>query len=114
MVKGRKCRQEVPGSMCRCSCEALGKTPEHVELLGDGLSRHGRAQSLLCPGADRLHSKKTMTVIPQSFSGGPEIQQGHCMKNTLKKTFEIAITSDSPECRDDSSLSLLLIALFCP
>jgi len=48
VVKERKCSRRCLLLVCRCSCEALGKTPEHVELLGDGLSLHGRAQSLLC------------------------------------------------------------------
>ena len=77
MVKGRKWQAGGAWLLCRCSCEALGKTPEHMELLGDGLSLHRRAQSLLCPGAERLYPEKTMAVTPQSCSGGPETQQGH-------------------------------------
>ena len=85
MVKGRKWQAGGAWLLCRCSCEALGKTPEHMELLGDGLSLHRRAQSLLCPGAERLYPAKTMAVTPQSCSGGPETQQGHWVKNTFKK-----------------------------
>lgn len=74
--------------MCRFKCEALGKTPEQVELLGDGQSLHSRAQPSDHPQPRPLPLPlEDFVTLLRASQGVPETEQGHCVKNMFFKKY---------------------------